>query len=268
MNNQKNAGISTQERKIISHFSAIEQNIIKSDDLIKLYRFKKETANQILSRLSKKGWLQRLKRGIYIIVPLSSSTPTPAIENLWPVLLDIFKPAYISGWSAAEHWGLTEQIFNSISVVTLLPQRKNIQKIGGIKVRVRTIKNNFDFGIKKIWFGSHVINIADPSRMIIDILDLPGFGGGGMHTVDVVKQYWSSDLCNPDLLLEYALKYNRGVIFKRLGYLAEKFNARVSKNWIQLCYDHISKGISNLDPDGGKSGDIDSRWNLRINLSL
>ncbi len=268
MNNHKIAGLSTKERKIISHFSAIEQNIINADDLTNLYHFKKKTANQILSRLSKKGWLQRLKRGIYVIVPLSSSTSDPAIENLWPVLLDIFKPAYISGWSAAEHWGLTEQIFNSISIVTLLPQRKNIQKIGGIKVRTRTIKNNFDFGLKKVWFGNNMIKIADPNRMIIDILDLPRFGGGGMHTVDIIKQYWNSDLCNPDLLLEYALKYNRGVIFKRLGFLAEKFNVPVSKNWIQLCHDHISKGISKLDPDGVKDGNIISRWNLKINLPL
>ena len=268
MNNHKNAGLSAQERKIISHFAAIEQNIIRSDDLIKLYHFKKKTANQILSRLSRKGWLQRLKRGIYTIVALSSSTPTPAIENLWPILLDIFKPAYISGWSAAEHWGLTEQIFNSISVVTLLPQRKNIQTIGGIKVRTRTIKKDFDFGVKKVWFGSSMVKIADPSRMIIDILDLPRFGGGGMHTIDVVEQYWNSDLCSPDLLLEYALKYNRGAIFKRLGFLAEKLNAPVSKNWIQLCHDHISKGLSNLDPDGAKTGGIVSKWNLRINLLL
>ncbi|MCK5257400.1 MAG: hypothetical protein KAQ81_15320, partial [Deltaproteobacteria bacterium] len=80
--------------------------------------------------------------------------------------------------------------------------------------------------------------------------------------------YWNSDLCSPDLLLEYALKYNRGAIFKRLGFLAEKLNAPVSKNWIQLCHDHISKGLSNLDPDGAKTGGIVSKWNLRINLLL
>ncbi|MFH0837675.1 MAG: hypothetical protein V1880_00195, partial [Patescibacteria group bacterium] len=73
---------------------------------------------------------------------------------------------------------------------------------------------------------------------------------------------------NPDLLLEYALKYKRGAVFKRLGFLAEKLNAPVSKEWLNSCQNHISKGISNLDPDGPKSGSIIIKWNLRINLPL
>ena len=67
---QEFAGLSLQERKIISHFSALEKNTINADDLVELHPCKRATANQILSRLAQKGWLQRLKQGIYTIVPL------------------------------------------------------------------------------------------------------------------------------------------------------------------------------------------------------
>lgn len=260
------SGLSTQERKIIGHFSALEQNFVNTDKLMEFHSCKRSTANQILRRLALKGWLHRLKQGAYVIVPLTSITATPAIENSWSLAMDLFKPAYISGWSAAEHWNLTEQIFNSVSVSTLSHQRESIQLLGNIKFRTKTLKKEQFFGTKKIWFGSKAVEIADPSRMLIDILDLPRFGGGGRHMVDILKQYWQTDVCNPDLLLEYALRYKRGIVFKRLGFLAESLKAPVTEEWLNACRQNISKGISYLDPDGPKQGKIISKWNLKINL--
>ncbi len=262
------AGLSAQERKIISSFTANEKVTIGPDDVIKLHPCPKGTANQILSRLARKGWLQQLKRGVYSVVPLSSSTPKPVIENAWLLAMDLFRPAFISGWSAAEHWDLTEQIFNSVSLVTMLSQRKAMQEIGSIRFRTRTMTEERFFGTKKIWFGSNSVEIADPSRMIIDILDMPIFGGGGRHTIDIVRQYWHSEMRDPNLLLKYAIQYKRGAVFKRLGFLAEETHAPVSEDWIRECLNNLSKGISNLDPDGQVSGRIVSKWNLCINLPL
>jgi predicted transcriptional regulator of viral defense system len=104
--------------------------------------------------------------------------------------------------------------------------------------------------------------------MVIDILDLPRFGGGGRHTIDIIRKYWNSDRCDPDRLFDYAMRYKRGSVFKRLGFLVEKFNAPVSAEWLQRCHGKLSKGISYFDPDGPTSGKIVSKWNLRINLPL
>ena len=268
MKKQEFAGLSTQERKIISHFSALEKDTINADDLVEFHSCKRVSANKILSRLTQKGWLQRLKHGRYTVVPLSSTTASPVIENVYPIAMDLFRPVFISGWSAAEYWDLTEQIFNSISVATLSPQRESIQIIGNIKFRTRVLEKEQFFGTKTVWFGSKAVEIADPSRTLIDILDLPRFGGGGRHMIDIVKQYWLSDMRDPNLLLDYALRYNRGSVFKRLGFLAEKLNAPVSEKWLNTCQKHISKGISYLDPDGPKSGNIISKWNLRINIPI
>ncbi len=140
--------------------------------------------------------------------------------------------------------------------------------MGNIKFRTKTLGKEQFFGTKTVWFGSKAVEIADPSRTLIDILDLPRFGGGGRHMIDIVNQYWHSNTCDPHLLLDYALRYKRGVVFKRLGFLAEKLNAPITEKWIKTCQDHISKGISYLDPDGPKTGNIISKWNLRINLPI
>lgn len=261
-------GLSQKERELISLFTANEKVIVKAEDVVEVRQCSRETANKILNRLTHKGWLQRIKRGTYSIVPISSLSPNPMVEESWSLATQIFDPAYISGWSAAEHWDLTEQIFNTISLVTQKPQRKSIQKIGGVKCRVLVKELKYFFGLEKIWFGSNKVQIANPSRLIIDILDKPDFGGGGRHAIDVVREYWASEKSNPEQLLEYAVQYNKGVIFKRLGFLAERFDAPVTTEWIDRCKKSISAGVSSLDPSSPKKGKISSKWNLQINLPI
>ena len=262
------AGLSAQERGIIGRLASTERVAFGPEDLIAIHSCARPTANKILSRLCRKGWLHRLKYGAYTIVPISSTVAEPIVEDAWPLAMEVFKPAFISGWSAAEHWDMTEQIFNSISVVTTSVQRGTMQRIGNISFRVRTVPQSRFFGSKKVWFGSKAVQIADPSRMIVDILDLPRLGGGGRHTVDIVTQYWQSDQRDGALLLDYAIRYRRGSVFKRLGFLAEQLGAPVTGEWLISCQSHISKGITALDPDGSKKGKIISKWGLKVNIPL
>ena len=268
MNKKQMLGLSRKERELLSLFTAKERITVSSNDVIEIRNCSRETANQILRRLSQKGWLQRVKRGVYTVVPLSALSLTSANEESWTLASKLFEPAYISGWSAAEHWDLTEQIFNSISLVSQNPQRKSIQTINGVKFRILVKKPELFFGTKAIWFESNRVELADPSRLIIDILDKPDFGGGGRHTIDIVRSYWNSDMCDPQLVLEYAVKYGKGTVMKRLGFLAEQFNAPVSRAWLTKCKSHLSKGISDLDPMAPSKGRISTIWNLRINLPL
>lgn len=268
MNKSQLLGLSRKERELISLFSANEKVIISADDIIENRHCSRETANQILNRLTRKGWLQRIKRGRYSIVPLSSLSATPMVEESWSLAAHVFEPAYISGWSAAEHWDLTEQIFNTISLVTQKSQRKSVQKIGGVKCRVLVKKPTQFFGLKTIWFGSNKVQIADPSRLLIDILDKPDFGGGGRHVIDVVREYWKSEKSNPEQLLEYAIRYGKGTVMKRLGFLAEQFEAPVTDEWIEKCKNLISAGISSLDPSSPKKGKISTKWSLQINIPI
>ena len=143
-----------------------------------------------------------------------------------------------------------------------------MQKIGGVNCRVWVRKPEFFFGITTIWFGSNKVDVANPSRLIIDILDMPDFGGGGRHTIDIVQAYWNSEFCDSDKLLDYAIKYNKGTVFKRLGFLAEHFSVPGTKKWLEKCQSYQSSGISSLDPGAPKKGKISSRWNLQINLPL
>lgn len=131
----------------------------------------------------------------------------------------------------------------------------------------RTVQKHRFFGAKELWFGSQKVKIASPERMIIDLLDNPDFGGGARQSIDIVQAYWKSKHVNSAILLDYAKRFNRGTVFKRVGFTTELFG-KVDEEWLKLCQKNISTGISNLDPHGPNSGKISSRWNLRVNLPI
>ena len=263
----KKAGLSAQEREVIDVLVEEERVVIRADDVQDVWSGSRGAANAMLSRLARKGWLQRLKRGAYVVVPLGAGTDSPAIAAAWPIAAELFTPCFISGWSAAEHWGLTDQIFNTLALVTTHQQRARDQRIGGIRFRVRTLPPQKVFGTENVWFGSARVQVANPHRTIIDVLDAPDFGGGGRHVLDIVKTYWRGSLCRPDMLLEYAKRFGRGTVFKRLGLTAEKFGDP-SSEWIDECKSGISRGISLLDPDSPDAGPIVTRWGVRVNIPM
>jgi predicted transcriptional regulator of viral defense system len=224
-------------------------------------------ANKVLSRLAAKGWLVRVGRGVYAVVRLGLVTPEASVDDPLALAMSLFSPCYISGWTAAEHWDLTEQIFNSVVVVTTKPQRRQQRAAAGVRFVLRVVDERKMFGIARVWSGSRRVDIAEPHRLIVDILAAPELGGGGRHTLDVVRSYFNSKHCDFDKLLSYAERYGKGVVFKRLGFCAEHF-AKPQSTWLDRCRAKVSAGLSLLDPSGPKRGPIVSRWGLRINIPV
>ena len=68
-------------------------------------------ASKLLSRWAAQGWLRRVGPGAYAPVGLDSLTSELVVDDSWVLVPVLFAPAYIGGRTAAEHWGLTEQIF-------------------------------------------------------------------------------------------------------------------------------------------------------------
>jgi predicted transcriptional regulator of viral defense system len=260
-------GLSRIEGEVLRHFSSLEAQTIRIEDVLKLFPGSRKKGSQTLSRMAKKGWLQKLSSGVYRILPVFASGEAP-IEDPWSIAMDLFKPAFISGWTAAEHWDLTEQVFNTVSLITSIPRNPSLRKIGGVEFRIKALPARRIFGHVPIWTGSRKIEMADPHRVVVDILDDPSFGGGGRHTLDIIKEYVRSGKCDGDILKDYAKRYEKGTVFKRMGFLLESFNAPVSEEWLEDCKTNISRGVSDLDPGSPHVGRISTRWNLRINLPM
>ena len=198
-------------------------------------------------------------------MPLDADKPEQWREDPWVVAAKTFGQCYVGGWSACEHWGLTEQIFREIVVFTTRRVRYRKQEIQGTPFRLIVIRPEKLFGIKIVWRGRTRVQVSDPTRTIIDILDTPVLGGGIRHVAEVLEAYIETEHRSDQLLIAYAEKLGNHAVFKRLGYLIEMLGIQ-APDLIARCIERKSPGLTVLDPTVAEQGRILRRWNLRVNV--
>jgi predicted transcriptional regulator of viral defense system len=219
-------------------------------------------AAKMLSRWARKGWVSRVRRGLYVAVPVESSTPDVAIEDPWIIAVRLFEPCYIGGWTAAEHWGLTEQIFADVVVMTTGRPRDRRPDVKGVRFHVRTVQDGAFFGLKTVWRANEKVSVSDPSRTIVDMLAHPGLGGGIRPVEDIFRNYLASEQKALGLVKEYATRLRNGAVFKRLGFLMERL-APGEEDFLEVCRELLTKGNAALDPELPKDRLI-SKWRLWV----
>ena len=184
----------------------------------------KDRTRLIRSGSSGFGWQRANSRRSWVLVPM------------------LFEPCYIGGWTAAHHWELTEQLFNETLVFTTRRVREMRVTAQGAKFALQRINPERFFGLKTLWRGSVKVTISDAARTLVDMLGSPGVGGGIDHVADTLATYMRSKGADPDLLIHYGEKFDSGVIFKRLGYLAD---ARLhDAKLAAACRSRLTKGYA------------------------
>ncbi len=257
---QKIKGLGSKSRLQLAKVLSSAKGIVSSKDVASALNLPRKKATKLLLEWEKRGWLKRVRQGGYISIPLESMTGDVPIEDPWIVASQIFSPCYLGGWSAAEYWGFTEQIFQSVVVITCKRFNNKTQKIGEVEFLLKKISNDMIFGTKTLWREGIRVLISDPSRTIIDVLSDPVLAGGIRSAEDILVSYLSSEHFNRDALLEYAEKLNNRTVFKRLGFLLERRDP-TQKRLISDCLVRISKGYSQLDPSV-KGKHVKRRWGL------
>ena len=223
-------------------------------------------ASKRLARWRTQGWVTRVRRGLYTPVPLGAAAATWSADA-WAVLARAFAPCYVGGWSAAEHWGLTEQLFTATVVFTTRDARPRESELGGVRYVARRILEGRLFGTKRVWRDRVPVSVSDPPRTLVDVLDDPRLGGGARHVAEMVRAYLGSEHRDDRLLLDYAHRLGNRTVFKRLGFLVEALGDRADAV-VSECQRNLSEGYSLLDPSGPRRGRLTRRWRLRANVTL
>lgn len=221
-------------------------------------------AAKLLARWNQQGWVKRLRRGTYAPVPISAFGQEQVLEDPWIMVPDLFAPAAIGGWSAAEHWGLTEQLFRSTCVLTARPVRQKEITIQGLPFSLKHVREQTLFGTRNVWRGKARVPVTGPAKTIIDMLDDPVIGGGIRHVADCLRGYLGREDAKADDLVETADKLGNGAVFKRLGFLAER--ERGQEKLIAACRQRLTQGNAKLDP-AIPCRKLVKRWRLWIPAS-
>jgi predicted transcriptional regulator of viral defense system len=188
-----------------------------------------------------------VRRGAYVPVPIESASTDVALEDPWAVATAMFVPCYIGGWSAAEHWGLTEQIFRSLCVMTTTRPRNRKPVLRKARFELHTVASSNFVGLKTVWRGGTRVQVSDPARTLIDMLADPALAGGIRHLVEMLGSLLHDQPKEAAKLGGYAGKLGVGSVYKRLGFLLQRDHPD-QVLLIELCRQNLSAGYAKLDP--------------------
>jgi predicted nucleotidyltransferase component of viral defense system/predicted transcriptional regulator of viral defense system len=187
-----------------------------------------EHTRKLLAYLARRGWLTRVRRGLYATVPLDTRRPGEWIEDPWVVAVRTFDPCYIGGWTACQHWGLTEQLFRTILVVTARRVRRRDQEIQGTRYRLTVQGEEKLFGTVLVWRER-------------------------VRVADVVLEYLTGEHRDDTLLVNYADRLGNRAVLKRLGFVVEHLGV-TALDLVKASLARRSAGIVALDLVGRYEG--------------
>jgi predicted transcriptional regulator of viral defense system len=260
------AGISGRGRTELARVLASGSRFIRPSDVVDALGVDADAAAKRLARWAEDGWLRRVRRGLYIGVPVEAVNPEAWSEDALLVAAEVWSPCYFTGWTAANHWALTEQVFRTTVLKTSGRVRtSSVQLLDHDYTVGHAAEDWLTWGLATEWREDARLRFADPARTVVDILDTPRLGGGIRHGAEVLVAYLDEQ--ESSRLVEYGDRLGNRAIFKRLGYLIETLGLEFP-DLVARCRERISSGISALDPDGPDGGPRAVRWGLRVNVTV
>ncbi len=264
---QPGGGISQAHRALLSRLHRAFAGPFSSRQAAECLQLPAHRANRLLAHWASRGWLSRVRRGLYVTVSLDAVHPREWRRDPWVIATTVFAPCYVGGWSAAEHWGLTEQIFADVVVISASDIRRRRQTIKRTRFLVSSTAEHKMFGLQSVWRDNVRVLVSSPARTVADILDSPRLGGGIKHVAEIVTEFVTGEHRDDDALIEFGTKLENKTLFKRLGFIIEAVGLDTPQ-LLSFCRDNISAGYSRLDPSVRSQGRLLRKWNLAVNVEV
>ena len=226
------------------------------EDVLSTTNIQREVLWVILSRLEKKGWIERIEKGKYMIIPLGAEKGKYTLNEFIIGSL-LVNPYCVAYWSALNFYGLTEQFPNTVFLQTTSRKKKQATEIFGVRYRIVRVKEEKFFGTRKEWIEDTQVNITDKEKTLLDCLDKPQYCGGVIEVAKALK--YGSEL-DKKKLVEYAQKIENSGVIRRLGYLCDFLAIDIALPEIK------TRNYLVLDPTISHKGQKNAKWRLIINL--
>jgi predicted transcriptional regulator of viral defense system len=242
--------------------------IVDVEETARLLRLDRRNASVRLAALARRGWLTRARRGLYYVLPLETAAGEGAVApDPWVLAVALYSPCYIGGWSAAEHWGLTEQLFRSTFVVTGAAVRERSQRVLGTEFQLVRVRRERLTKTTAVWRGTVRVPVSDREQTIADALADPSWVGGIRHLADMLATYARDEGSSFSKILDRLDLMRRASGIKRFGFLLERLYPAES-GLIVAARARRSSGAIRLDPAVKSRGRLSKRWGLWVNASI
>lgn len=254
----------TKEKVLIRSILESGVHIFSTEDCIRYVPGadkSKDYLRQILMRLERGGWINRLRPGFYSI---NSDLLGNTVIHEFEIAMHLTDKTCISHLSAFHLHGFTDQIPKDVYLTS--PEgsvpRQNPIKIEGVSYRFIQVNPARFFGIQSAWKNGVKIQVTDPEKTLIDGITKPKYCGGFLEVLNAYKL--QSSKINLEKIMGYALKTD-SVTSKRLGWVLE--NSGISIKKLEPLRRVVLRSRAKLVSHKLQEGTLSKTWGLLENIS-
>lgn len=209
--------LSENEAKVVLDLEWRGQKTATLADLRSILGASESYARFLAHQLVKKGWLERLRPGLFQFIPADRGRE--GVTDMNPLIAGaaLVEPYFFSFGTGCTHHGLTEQVFAEVYLACLEDRRSEAIR-GKRYVFVHIPKRRF-FGFKETLVLGQPVQMATVERALIDAIDRPRYAGGITEVSHIVAN--AATQVSWDELLQLVNRWEGSALVQRLGYFLD-----------------------------------------------
>ncbi len=256
--------LGTESARLLTKLASQEKAVFSIEDALQITEKTYVAVLHELRRLTKAGWVVRLTRGKYALVPLSAGDEAIPEANRLVIARELVgdTPYYLSHDSALE---IHNMLTRPVTTVTVTTSRRLLNRtVLRVPYRFVAAKPENLWGHEPVWVtADEQVQVSDLERTILDGLARPDLCAG---VSEVATGLWMrKDDLDWEKLNSYVHRLGNQAAAKRLGYLLELFDL-APEPVLKGLHDLVGPSYAPLDPMLPIEGRYLARWRLRINL--
>ncbi len=222
-------------------------------------------AHLFAHRLVKKGWLERLRPGLFQLVPADRGREGVADTNPLAAGAVLVSPYFYSFGTTCTHHGLTEQVFSEVYLAC--QEQRRPETIRDKRYIFVHVPESYFFGFEEITVLGHAVQMATTERAVLDALNRPRYASGIGEVSRIVAR--ATAKVSWDTLLKLAGKWGSSALMQRLGYFVDLHRADVPDH-VRATLLELVRPQSKIQVGSrrkwGTTGNLVRPWNVTENV--
>jgi predicted transcriptional regulator of viral defense system len=253
------SGLSRREVGLLAEWER-ERRVVLTTDVIRK-AVGPDSAHDVASRLVRKRALERIGRGKYLVRPLRTlNRPTTHSAPVLAAALLQGQAYYLGGLWALTFHRLTEQQYAS-TLDVFAARRHQGRQFGAVRLAFHRVEaQRLSRGVAAAIVEGVSVQISDPERTLLDLLDYPSVAGSSDEGLRFLKV--ALPKVSLRKLAEYAAKDSRRSTCQRLGVLLERAGASHAELAPLVKRVRGTKSVLSLRQGFPRAGRLNPRWQV------
>jgi predicted transcriptional regulator of viral defense system len=209
--------LSGNEAKVILELEWRGQSTITLAELRRSLGASESYGRYLAHRLVRKGWLERLRPGLFQLVPADRGREGVADTNPLTAGSVLVDPYFYSFGTAFFHHGLTEQVFAEIYLACR--RRRRPEVIRGKRYLFALVPERRFFGFQEVAVLGDKVQMASAERAVLDAIDRPRYAGGIGEVSGIVAR--AAGRVSWKVMIQLLRRWESSALVQRLGFFLD-----------------------------------------------